>query len=78
MDDITLPAYPVVTFLTRHGGQLAVLVGVAPVLAALLAVWTGCHPGWIGVGAVAGGLLWLFVQSYVEVLRILADALMPR
>lgn len=78
MDEITLPAYPVVTFLTRHGGRLAVLVGLVPVIAALLAVWMGYQPAWIGAGAVAGGLLWLFVQSYVEVLRILADALMPR
>jgi hypothetical protein len=33
---------------------------------------------WTFPALVTGGLLYLLVQSYVEVLRILADTLMPR
>lgn len=78
MDDLKLPSYPVVTFLVRHGGWIAVLAALVPLAAAAAAAALGCHPAWLLAGLAGGGALWLFVQSYVEVLRILADALMPR
>ena len=78
MDDLDLPRYPVVTFLVRRGGMLAGLVGLVPPAIAAWLVLSGASPLWLAGGVAAGAALWLFVQSYVEVLRILADALMPR
>lgn len=73
-----LPSYPVVNFLVRWGPILAVFLGLAPLLASLVLVWQGASLLWLGAGIAGGAVLWLVVQSYVEVLRILADALMPR
>lgn len=78
MDDLKLPSFPVVTFLARRGSILAILAGISPVLAAIVAVFMGSHVLWMVGGFLTGLVLWLFLESYVEVLRILADALMPR
>lgn len=78
MDDLKLPSYPVVTFLVARGGIVAMLAGLLPLAAAAWIVAAGGSPAFIAGGLVAGGAVWLFVRSYVEVLRILADALMPR
>lgn len=78
MIDPGLPAYPVVVFLVRWGGVVAVLAGLAPVMVAGIFVHQGANTAWLLAGLGGGVVLWLFVRSYVEVLRILADALMPR
>lgn len=78
MDDLKLPHFPVVTFLVRWGGILAVLAGLAPVAGVAWLSLSGAGLVWLPGGLVVGAVLWLFVQSYIEVLRLLADALMPR
>lgn len=72
------PTYPAIRFLTAWGGLLAVLLGLVPPLLAVLAVLEGVSVLWLLAGAVAGAVLWLVARSYVEVLRILSDTLMPR
>jgi len=72
------PSYPIVAFLGKHGGWLAVLVGLLPVLAGLCAVASGWPWPALLAGVVAGGLVWLLARSYVEILRIVKDTLVPR
>ena len=78
MDDLRLPHFPIVTFLVRRGAILAILAGLAPVVVTAWLALAGESPLWVAGGIATGATLWLFVQSYIEVLRILADALMPR
>jgi hypothetical protein len=72
------PHYPVVQFLLRWGGALAILIALAPVAAAAAAVWCGTSYWVAPAGLAAGVVLWLFVKSYVEVLSIIADTLLPK
>ncbi|MHA6691356.1 hypothetical protein [Devosia sp. A449] len=78
MTKTILPSYPVVNFLVRWGTVLTGLLGLVPLLATIAMVWQGASLFWLGAGLVGGAVLWLIAQSYVEVLRILSDALMPR
>jgi hypothetical protein len=72
------PHYPTVQFLLRWGGVLAIGIALAPVAAAAAAIWCGAA-WWVAVAAAAvGAVLWLFVKSYVEVLSIIADTLLPK
>lgn len=77
--DHTPPSYPAIRLFTRHGDALALVAGLAPVALALWAVLgAGAGWGWLVAGLAGGGGLGLVMRSYVEVLRILADTLMPR
>jgi hypothetical protein len=72
------PHYPVVQFLLRWGGAVAILIALLPVAAAVAAVLCGAA-WWVGaIGLVVGIVLWLFIKSYVEVLSIIADTLLPK
>lgn len=72
------PSYPAIRFITRWGDLLAILVAVACVVAGFYAVWLGNAWPFGAAGVGAGLILWLVLRSYVEVLRILGDTLMPR
>ena len=76
--DNKIPTYPVVNFLVVNGMILSILISVLLIMAAFYLALTGWSPlvVIVGIGAavVIGGLL----ASYVEVLRIIADTLMPR
>ncbi|MES2534543.1 MAG: hypothetical protein V4632_01595 [Pseudomonadota bacterium] len=72
------PSYPVVAFLVRHGILLSILAGVLPILAgvyfmlsagSVIALCAGVAGGFF-----AGGLM----LSYIEVLRIVSDTLIPK
>jgi len=74
----TPPTYPAIRTIGAYGNLLAALVGLAPIALALWALAAGLGWAWLIPGAFAGAVLWLVMRSYVEVLRILADTLMPR
>jgi hypothetical protein len=72
------PHYPVVQFLLRWGNHVAVAIALLPFVAAGAAALLG-FPFWlVPAGLIAGAILWLFVKSYVEVLAIIADTLLPK
>ena len=77
-NDAEQPTYPVIGFLVRRGRMLAVL---AAALLFLAGTWGAIATGtvwWAACGAVLGLAVWLLLASYVEVLRIVSDMLMPR
>ncbi len=77
-DEYKVPTYPVVSFLVKHGLVLAVALGVVPVAAALALAFAGWS-AWLVVAGIAASLvLSALLVSYVEVLRIIADTLMPK
>ncbi len=72
------PSYPTVQFLLTHGRTLATLCAGGVAFAAIVAAWTGGAPWIAPVGALFAAGLWVLLQSYVEVLAIIADTLLPK
>ena len=76
--DFKGPTYPVVEFLVAQGVRcawaLALIVAVGAVLVALsTGIW------WLGaLGVALAAILLVVLISYVEVLRIIADTLLPK
>ena len=70
--------YPTLRFLEKHGGWLAIAVGVAAFLAGIAATVLGASPWWLFGGAVIGALLFLLARSYVELIRLMTDMLLPK
>ncbi|MFC4624104.1 hypothetical protein ACFO1V_02505 [Daeguia caeni] len=72
------PVYPTIRFLVAKGDLLAVLAALIPVLLGFWGLASGFSWVWMAFAIVVGTGLWLILRSYVEVLRILSDTLMPR
>jgi hypothetical protein len=70
--------YPTLRFLEKHGGWLAIAVGIAVFLAAIVATLLGASLWWLLAGAVAGALLFLVARSYIELIRLMTDMLLPK
>ena len=70
--------YPTLRFLEKHGGWLAIAVGVAALLAGAGAAALGASPWWLLAGAVIGAALSLLARSYVELIRLMTDMLLPK
>lgn len=76
-DDVRQPSYPVVKFLVAHGRPIAWGLVAALAFAAVVAGLVG--PWWlIPLGLAAAAVLLPLLLSYVEVLRIISDTLLPR
>ena len=76
--DTGLPRYPTVEFLVKHGPKFAIALGILPLLCALALAWY--LQMWILVpgGAIAGAILFVIARSYVELVQIIADMLLPK
>ena len=73
-----MPNYPVVNLLVSHGNWFAALVAALPIVAGIYLALAGA--GWIFLcaGAVAGAVLFVIFKSYVELVCIIADMLLPK
>jgi hypothetical protein len=73
-----MPHYPIINFLVRHGHPFAIGVALLPVLAGMWILFAG-GPWLYGVGGVAAGaVLYVLMKSYVEMVAIIADMLLPK
>ena len=70
--------YPTLRFLVRHGAWLAIVIAAAPLAAAVIATALGQSPWWIAAGAALGAVLFLAARSYVEMIRLMTDMLLPK
>lgn len=70
--------FPVITLLMKHGNLFAIAVAVAVVLLGAYGAYAGGGPIWLAGGLVAGGVTYVLLKSYVELVAILSDMLMPR
>lgn len=70
--------YPTIKLIVERGNALALVVGLLPFLGGLLLLAVGTH--WVAVlaGAVASGVLYFLMRSYVELVRVIADMLLPK
>jgi hypothetical protein len=70
--------YPTLRFLERHGGWLAIALGLVALGAGMVATLLGASVWWLLAGAVAGAALTLLARSYVELIRLMSDMLLPK
>jgi len=70
--------YPTLRFLEKHGGWLASAVGAAALLASVAATVLGASFWWLLAGVVIGAVLFLLTRSYVELIRLMTDMLLPK
>lgn len=70
--------YPTLRLLERHGDWIAIAVALCPLLASVIATWLGASPWWMAGGAVASAFLYLAARSYIEMIRLMTDMLLPK
>ena len=71
-------SYPAVAILLRHGRLIAAIVGILPLAAAVWLMVAGAPTGFAVAAIVAAPLLYLLMLSYVELVAIIADMLLPK
>lgn len=74
----TDPSYRTLYFLVRHGDRVAIVVGLAPLLAGLWAYAAGFSIAYAIGGIFAAAFLYLIMRSYVELVRVIVDMLLPK
>jgi glucose dehydrogenase len=73
-----VPRYPFINFLLRHGQFFAAAVGLLPVGGALCLAYFGGSWTWMIAGIVLGAVLYVIARSYVELVALIADMLLPK
>ena len=73
-----MPKYPIINFLVRHGHPFAIAVALLPALAGIWIAFT--RGSWLcGAGGIAAGaVVYVLMKSYVEMVAIIADMLLPK
>lgn len=70
--------YPTIAFLLRWGELAAALIAACVPVATLVLVAQGWPLLVLAAGLVAGVVTWGLLRSYVEVLRVVSDTLIPK
>ena len=70
--------YPTLRLIDRHGNWLSVLLGGAPILISAWAAMEGYSPLWFVAGIGSGIFAFVLARSYVELVRLITDMLLPR
>lgn len=71
-------SYRTLYFLVRHGDVVAVVFGLAPLFAGLWAYAAGFSLAFAIGGLLAAAFLYLIMRSYVELVRVIVDMLLPK
>ena len=77
-DSEGMPHYPVLGLIRRHGKPLAAVIGCGLFLLGVWAAWAYQFWPCLILGAVVGVLAWGLLSSYVEMVEIIFDTLVPR
>jgi hypothetical protein len=70
--------YPIIKLIVEHGQVLAFAIGVLPFFGGIGLVALGVHWTAAVVGIVGSGVLYFLMRSYVELVRVIADMLLPK
>jgi hypothetical protein len=71
-------SYPMLNFIGRHGGWLAAALGLLPLAGAIWLTTLGQSAWWLAAGILAGIALFVAARSYVELVRVMVDMLLPK
>jgi hypothetical protein len=76
---LIMQQYPMLLLLDRQGSRIAALIGLAFPLLGGWAIWNA-SASWIWLAAVCGGgiILYGIIKSYVELIRLMVDMLLPK
>ena len=74
----TDPAYRTLYFLVRHGDWVAILTGLAPCVAGVWAYAAGLSFLYVVCGVLGSAFLYLIMRSFVELVRVIVDMLLPK
>lgn len=69
--------YPTIKFLVERGNAVALVVGLLPLLGGLVLAGFGLHWIVIVAGVVAACVLYVLMRSYIELVRVISDMLIP-
>lgn len=71
--------YPTIKLIVERGNVMAVVIALLPMCAAVAAV-AGVAWHWLALtaGAIAGLVVYVLLKSYVELVRVMADMLIPK
>jgi hypothetical protein len=70
--------YPTIKFIVERGNALAVALGLLPLVGAVTLAAFGIHWLVLIAGLVASAVVYLLMRSYVELVRVIADMLLPK
>lgn len=73
-----MSGYPMLHLIGRFGGWLAVVLGLMPLVAGVCVLAQGGSLWWLATGAVAALVVFGAVRSYVELVRVMIDMLLPK
>lgn len=71
-------AYPVVQFLVAQGNKLSWALSISALLVFVVSGWQLAAYWLMPLGAIVSALMLGLLLSYIEVLRIIADTLIPK
>ncbi len=70
--------YRTLHFLVLHGDWLAIIVAVCVLLAAVTAWFASSSVWMLPAGAVLSIFVYIIMRSYVELVRVIVDMLLPK
>ena len=72
------PTYSTLQFIVSHGDAIALTAGVVT-LALGAGIWlTGASIWFLVVGVLGGAFMYFIMRSYVELVRVIVDMLLPK
>ena len=81
MNDIieTPPSpYWMLFFIVKHGGWLSIVTGLLPLVASIAALMLGAPVWTLAIGAISSVLLFILMRSFVELVRVIVEMLLPK
>ena len=73
-----MTSYPMLHLIGRFGGWLAVILALIPLAAAIWVTAQGWSLWWLFSGVVAALVVFGAARSYVELVRVMIDMLLPK
>jgi hypothetical protein len=70
--------YPTIKLIVEKGDTIARVIAALPLLGAIGLVLLGVHWAALLGGVAAAGVLFFLMKSYVELVRVIADMLLPK
>jgi hypothetical protein len=78
MDETEKDPYWMLHFIVEHGDWIAPVAGALPLLASVAGVVCGLPLWTLAVGTVGSAFLFMLLRSFVELVRVIVDMLLPK
>lgn len=75
---LNMPNYPMLRFVTRHGGWLTVVIALAVALVGFVLTASSGVTTYAVLGIIVGALVFIVARALVEMVRLMTDMLLPK